>query len=80
MSVDLEFHPLTIERWADFEKLFGEHGACGGCWCMWWRLKRSEFERQKGEENKKAIKGIVNSGEIPEFSLIQAIKPLHGVQ
>jgi GNAT superfamily N-acetyltransferase len=62
---DLGFHPLTIERWADFEKLFGERGACGGCWCMWWRLKRFEFERQKGGGNKKAIKRIVNSGEIP---------------
>jgi GNAT superfamily N-acetyltransferase len=32
---------------------------------MWWRLKRSEFERQKGEGNKKAMKAIVNSGETP---------------
>jgi GNAT superfamily N-acetyltransferase len=61
----LEFYPLTAERWDDFEKLFGKHGACGGCWCMWWRLKRSEFERQKGEENRKAMKGIVDSGEVP---------------
>jgi GNAT superfamily N-acetyltransferase len=65
MPLDLEFHPLTAERWTDFEKLFGEHGACGGCWCMWWRLKRSEFERQKGEGNKQAIRRIVNSGETP---------------
>jgi GNAT superfamily N-acetyltransferase len=62
---DLEFYPLTAERWADFEKLFGKRGACGGCWCMWWRLKRSEFERQKGEGNRKAIKRIVDSGEVP---------------
>jgi len=62
---DLEFHPLTPERWADLEKLFGEHGASGGCWCMWWRLKRSEFVRQKGEGNRKALKRIVDSGEIP---------------
>ncbi len=62
---DLEFYPLTPERWADFEKLFGKHGACGGCWCMWWRLKRSEFERQKGEGNRRAMKRIVDSGEIP---------------
>ena len=65
MSLDLEFHPLTPERWADLEKLFGKQGASGGCWCMWWRLKRSEFERQKGEQNKKALKRIVDSGEIP---------------
>jgi GNAT superfamily N-acetyltransferase len=32
---------------------------------MWWRLKRSEFERQKGEANKQAIKRIVDSGETP---------------
>ena len=62
---DLEFYPLTVKRWTDFEKLFGKSGACGGCWCMWWRLKRSEFERQKGEENRKAIKRIVDSGEVP---------------
>jgi GNAT superfamily N-acetyltransferase len=62
---DLEFYPLTAERWADFEKLFGKSGAYGGCWCMWWRLTRSEFERQKGEGNRKAIKKIVDSGEVP---------------
>lgn len=61
----LEFHPLTPERWKDLEALFGERGACGGCWCMWWRLKRSQFEKQRGQENKKNFKKIVNSGEIP---------------
>jgi len=61
----LEFHPLTLERWKDLEALFGKQGACGGCWCMWWRLKRSQFEKQKGEENKRALKKIVDSGEIP---------------
>jgi GNAT superfamily N-acetyltransferase len=60
-----EFKPLTSERWSDFEELFGKHGACGGCWCMWWRLKRSEFVKQKGEGNRKAMKHIVGSGEIP---------------
>lgn len=35
---NLEFHPLTQDRWADFEELFGERGACGGCWCMYWNL------------------------------------------
>jgi len=61
----LAFYPLTADRWADFEQLFGERGACGGCWCMWWRLKRSEFEQQKGEDNRKAMKAIVGSGEVP---------------
>ena len=59
----LEFYPLTPVRWRDLETLFGERGACGGCWCMWWRLKRSEFEKQKGPGNKKALRKIVESGE-----------------
>jgi GNAT superfamily N-acetyltransferase len=62
---ELEFHPVTAERWQDLEKLFGERGACGGCWCMLWRLPRSQFEKQKGPENKKALKKIVDSGEVP---------------
>ncbi len=61
----LEFHPVTAKRWRDLEKLFGERGACGGCWCMCWRLKRSQFEKQKGAGNKKALKKIVKSGEVP---------------
>jgi len=64
-SLKLKFHPLTSERWADFEMLFGHNGACGGCWCMWWRLKRSQYEKQKGAVNKKAIKKIVSSGSVP---------------
>ncbi len=57
----LRFRPLTAERWPDLEKLFGERGACGGCWCMWWRLSRGEFERQKGAGNKRALRRLVNS-------------------
>ena len=61
----LEFHPLTAERWGDLEALFGGHGAYGGCWCMWWRLTRREFQQQHGEGNRLALKAIVESGEIP---------------
>ena len=64
-NLKLEFHPVTPERWSDLETLFGEKGACGGCWCMLWRLTRKEFEAQKGEGNRRAMQRIVNSGEIP---------------
>jgi len=60
-----EFHRLTPERWADFEKLFGPRGATGGCWCMWWRLTGREFDAQKGEGNRRAMKAIVDSGRVP---------------
>jgi GNAT superfamily N-acetyltransferase len=62
---EMEIYPVTPERWADFEQLFGPRGAVGGCWCMWWRVTRAEFDRQKGEGNKLAMRMIIESGEIP---------------
>jgi len=64
-GIKLEFHPVTPGRWADFERLFGARGACGGCWCMWWRLKRSEYEKQKGAGNRRAMKKLVDSEQVP---------------
>jgi len=55
----LSFYPLTPDRWSDLEKLFGERGACGGCWCMTWRLNRSQFDAQKGRLNRRAFHKIV---------------------
>jgi len=71
-----EFYPLTPDRWSDFEKLFGPRGACGGCWCMWYRLKRSEFEKQKGEGNKKAMKTLVDGGAVPGIMAYSDGKPV----
>jgi len=60
---NIVIYPLEIARWQDFETLFGERGACGGCWCMSWRLKKAEFERQKGAQNKEAMKRLVQQNE-----------------
>ena len=60
-----EFHPVTAERWSDVETLFGKNGACAGCWCMWWRIRRSQFEKQKGEGNRKAFKKLVTTDSVP---------------
>lgn len=62
---DLDFHPLTSERWDDFEELFGKHGAYSGCWCMFWRTTRAQFNREAGEGNRLAMKSIVKSGMVP---------------
>ena len=53
------FQPLTLKNWSDFEMLFGPKGACGGCWCMTWRLKAADYEKMKGDENRKAMKRLV---------------------
>ena len=61
----LEFKPVTQARWDDFEQLFGPNGAYAGCWCMWWRSKRSEFDQRQGAGNRKAMKKIVSKGMVP---------------
>ena len=75
-SLKLTFHPLTPERWLAFSRFFGEQGACGGCWCMWWKLKRSDFLKQKGEENRKALGKLVDSGEVPGILAYVGAEPV----
>ena len=62
---ELEFHPLTPERWGDLEALFGKNGACAGCWCMWWRLSGPEYHKHRGQSNKVMFEAIVKGGEEP---------------
>ena len=61
----LEVQPATSERWSDVETLFGEGAVSSRCWCMWWRLPRSQYTAQKGQANKAAFLAIMSSGEIP---------------
>ncbi len=61
----LQIHPLSPTRWPDFQQLFGKHGACAGCWCMWWRLPHARWLAQKGEANRKAMRTLVKGGAAP---------------
>jgi GNAT superfamily N-acetyltransferase len=67
---------VTPERWGDLEKLFGVRGASGGCWCMWWRLPRAQFNQQVGQKNKEALKAIVESGEPPGLLAYAGDEPI----
>lgn len=59
------FHPLTPDRWEDLETLFGPRGACGGCWCMVWRLPRGQWEKGKTGGNRRAFHKLVAGGACP---------------
>ncbi len=75
-KVRLEFHPLTPDRWDDFEKFFGERGACGNCWCTYWRQTRSQYMNGKSGANKASMRKIVQSGEIPGILAYQDNVPI----
>ena len=72
----LRFLPATAERWDDLAALFGERGACGGCWCMAWRLTRSEFVRRKGKGNRDALRRLVRGGDPPGILAYDGERPI----
>ena len=63
MSIDVQ--PATAAHWPDLEALFGERGACGGCWCLYFRLPRQQSSSQRGEANRQILKAMVESGQEP---------------
>ena len=61
----LMIYPVTPERWLDLETLFGSRGAYYDCWCMFWRLRRSEFAHMKSEDKKAILQRMVRNNEVP---------------
>jgi len=43
--------------------LFGERGACGGCWCMAWRLERAAWEHGRGAGNRARFARLVRASD-----------------
>ncbi len=62
---EIEVHPVTRDRWDDLAQLFGPSGAYSGCWCMFWRVKSSEFEANGNKGNRKAMQHLVARNEVP---------------
>lgn len=56
----LTFEPLSKANWSGFLELFGKNGACGNCWCMYFRLNYNEFvEGKQHDGNKEKMKDLV---------------------
>jgi predicted GNAT family acetyltransferase len=62
--MELCIKPLTSDLWPAFEELFGSHGACNGCWCMYWRIG-SDYHKRSREYNKQEFQSIVQKGPPP---------------
>ena len=59
----IRFEELRPEHWPAVERLFGPNGACGGCWCMCWRMESHKvWNENKGACAKEAFKKMVQSG------------------
>ena len=57
---------LTCEDWPAIVELFGPNGACGGCWCMYWRRPRGGklWDQKKGRPNRDAFRRLVKAGRV----------------
>lgn len=63
MSTPIETRELTPDMWPMLERLFGANGACGGCWCMSWRVQKGEdWQAIKGDEAKQRFQALVEAG------------------
>jgi GNAT superfamily N-acetyltransferase len=63
-AMKLKIRPLTPKLWPALEDLFGENGACNGCWCMYWRIGKAYGKRPR-EMNKAAFHEVVKRGPPP---------------
>ncbi len=56
----LTYEWLNRANWSLLLDLFGERGACGNCWCMYFRLSKADFVSGKANDgNKMALKQLV---------------------
>ena len=63
---EIQIAPLTPGRWADLENVFGDgRGACGHCWCMYWRMPRRDFEAAIGAGTRQLFRARVEAGPPP---------------
>ncbi len=73
----LDIAPATPDRWKDLVQLFERKGPRGGtpvtdgCWCMWWRQRTGNRDR-----NKRAMAGLVRGGREPGLIAYESGTPV----
>ena len=68
--------PLSEGNWHFLEDLFGSNGACGGCWCMYWRTSASQFKKNKGEGNRNALREFASAQRAPGLIAFSGKQPV----
>ena len=58
-------HPLTADRFDHLATLFGDRGAFGGCWCMWFRKPNAAWVTSVGAVNRRDLEALTEVGRVP---------------
>jgi predicted GNAT family acetyltransferase len=74
----ISLRPLRPDDWPNLERLFGSNGACGGCWCMWWRVPRGGklWAESKGAKNREAFRQLVEQGSVQGILAFSGKQPV----
>jgi GNAT superfamily N-acetyltransferase len=75
--VKLDVQPVTKDRWGDLVELFGRPGAsiARGCFCMYYR-KTGGSGIGRGQDNRQAMKALVDRGTIPGLIAYEDGRPV----
>jgi GNAT superfamily N-acetyltransferase len=62
--VTVTIRPLARDDWPAIAALFGDKGACGGCWCMYWRVERGgrAWDELRGDKAERKFRSLVMAG------------------
>lgn len=74
----LHTRPLEPGDWPLIARLFGEKGACGGCWCMYWRVEQGgkSWEAAKGSKNRDRFRKMVQAGQVHGVLAMSGAEPV----
>ena len=72
--------PLTPARWDDFCAVMGTNGGYCGCWCMYWRAPRKDFEGPARKTLKTRMRALVDQGPPPGIIAYRDGAPVGWVQ
>jgi GNAT superfamily N-acetyltransferase len=66
LDSDLVIRPLGKGDWPHIVALFGDKGACGGCWCMYWRVARGGrlWDETRGKPARRQFHDLVTSDKV----------------
>ena len=71
-------HPVTPERLADMDEVFGERGVARQCYCMHWRRPDGGYDDER--DNRDRFQDIARDGPPPGLLGYVADKPVGWVQ
>jgi GNAT superfamily N-acetyltransferase len=77
-TVKITVRPLQNDDWPIIEELFGDKGACGGCWCMWPRVPKGgkTWKEALGAKNRTNFRRLIESGEVHGVLAFHADEPV----